>query len=305
MWSENSAACDAPLRDWKPESVEESLESQLKSGVAMANGSAAAEEIWELIRETRVDMRKFQVGMDKFDVNMRKFQAGMEELRATQRETERLLQEVAEEQKEAKKLVQEVAEEQKETDRQLKATDKQLKATDKQLKATDKQLKATDKQLKATDRQLKATDSRFNTQWGRLVESLVEGSLVPLLRARGIEVRQTSRRVEVEFRTPGGERKQKEFDILVVNGDEAVAVEVKTTLTPGMVKYFLSAMEDFKRYFPDYGHKRVYGAVAYLRSESEAAKYAERQGLFVVRATGDSASIVNAEWFVPKAFPSR
>ncbi len=291
MWSENSAACDAPLRDWKPESVEESLESQLKSGVAMANGSAAAEEIWELIRETRIDMDKFQVGMDKFqvgmdkfDVNMRKFQAGMEELRASQRETERLVREVAEEQKE---------------------TDRQLKATDKRLKATDKQLKATDKQLKATDRQLKATDSRFNTQWGRLVESLVEGSLVPLLRARGIEVRQTSRRVEVEFRTPGGERKQKEFDILVVNGDEAVAVEVKTTLTPDMVKYFLSAMEDFKRYFPDYGHKRVYGAVAYLRSESEAAKYAERQGLFVVRATGDSASIVNAEWFVPKAFPSR
>ena len=45
-------------------------------------------------------------------------------------------------------------------------------------------------------------------------------------------------------------------------------------------------MEDFKRYFPDYGHKRVHGAVAYLRSESEAATYAERQGLFVVRATG-------------------
>ena len=291
MWSENSAACDAPLRDWKPESVEESLESQLKSGVAMANGSAAAEEIWELIRETRVDMRKFQVGMDKFDVNMRKFQAGMEELRATQRETERLLQEVAEEQKEAKKLVQEVAEEQKKTDEQLKATDRQLKATDRQLKATDKQLKA--------------TDSRFNTQWGRLVESLVEGSLVPLLRARGIDVRQTFRRAEAEFFTGSGERRQKEFDILAANGDEVVAVEVKTTLTPDMVKYFLSAMEDFKRYFPVYGDKRVHGAVAYLRSESEAALYAERQGLFVVRATGDSASIVNAEWFVPKAFPSR
>ncbi len=249
----------------------------------MANGSAA-EEIWELIRETRVDMRKFQVGMDKFDVNMRKFQAGMEELRASQRETERLLQEVAEEQKEAKKLVQEVAEEQKKTDEQLKATDRQLKAT---------------------DRQLKATDSRFNTQWGRLVESLVEGSLVPLLRARGIDVRQTFRRAEAEFFTDSGERRQKEFDILAANGDEAVAVEVKTTLTPDMVKYFLSAMEDFKRYFPVYGDKRVHGAVAYLRSESEAAKYAERQGLFVVRATGDSASIVNAEWFVPKAFPSR
>ncbi len=256
----------------------------------MANGSAA-EEIWELIRETRVDMRKFDVNMDKFQAgmdelraNQKNFDKGMEELRTTQRETERLLQEVAEEQKEAKKLVQEVAEEQKKTDEQLKATDRQLKATDKQLKATD---------------------SRFNTQWGRLVESLVEGSLVPLLRARGIDVRQTFRRAEAEFFTGSGERRQKEFDILAANGDEVVAVEVKTTLTPDMVKYFLSAMEDFKRYFPVYGDKRVHGAVAYLRSESEAALYAERQGLFVVRATGDSASIVNAEWFVPKAFPSQ
>ncbi len=243
----------------------------------MANGSTAAEEIWELIRETRTDMRNF-------DVNMRHFQAGMDELRASQKNFDRGMEELRATQRETERLLQEVAEEQKKTDEQLKATDRQLKAT---------------------DRQLKATDSRFNTQWGRLVESLVEGSLVPLLRARGIDVRQTFRRAEAEFFTDSGERRQKEFDILAANGDEAVAVEVKTTLTPDMVKYFLSAMEDFKRYFPVYGDKRVHGAVAYLRSGSEAAKYAERQGLFVVRATGDSASIVNAEWFVPKAFPSR
>ncbi len=243
----------------------------------MANGSTAAEEIWELIRETRTDMRKF-------DANMRNFQAGMEELRASQKNFDRGMEELRATQRETERLLQEVAEEQKKTDEQLKATDRQLKAT---------------------DRQLKATDSRFNTQWGRLVESLVEGSLVPLLRARGIDVRQTFRRAEAEFFTGSGERRQKEFDILAANGDEAVAVEVKTTLTPDMVKYFLSAMEDFKRYFPVYEDKRVHGAVAYLRSESEAALYAERQGLFVVRATGDSASIVNAEWFVPKAFPSQ
>lgn len=63
---------------------------------------------------------------------------------------------------------------------------------------------------KKTVKQLEKTDRRFNTQWGRLVESLVEGSL-----------------------------------------------------------------------------------------------YAERKGLFVIRATGDSASIVNKEDYKPKAFPSQ
>ena len=44
----------------------------------------------------------------------------------------------------------------------------------------------------------------------------------------------------------------------------------------------------------------VYGAVAYLQEHSQAAKMAERTGLFVIKATGNSASIVNAEGFRPK-----
>lgn len=100
-----------------------------------------------------------------------------------------------------------------------------------------------------------------------------------------------------------GGLKEKEFDIVVLNGNAVVEVEVKTTLTPDKVDYFISALEGFKRYCPEHWHKRLYGAVAYLRSESAAAWYAERQKLFVIRATGDSASIVNGEDFKPKAFP--
>ena len=228
----------------------------------MVSRPAAADEIWELIKETRRDMKVFHAGMENF-------RTGVEELRASQRET-----------------------------------DKQIEATDRQLKETDRQLKETDRQLKETDRQLRKTDSRFNSQWGRLVESLVEGSLPNLLQDRGIEVRQTLPNSKVSFIRSDGEVQRKEFDIVVVNGTEAVAVEVKTLLSPDKVKYFLSAMEDFKRYFPDFRHKSVYGAVAYLRSESESALFAERQGLFVIRATGDSASIINDSAFRPKSFPS-
>ena len=34
----------------------------------------------------------------------------------------------------------------------------------------------------------KQTDRLFTSQWGKLMESLVEGDLVPLLQARGISV---------------------------------------------------------------------------------------------------------------------
>ena len=174
------------------------------------------------------------------------------------------------------------------------------------IKETNQQIKTlsaeTDQRIKEYDRRLEKTREIFETQWGRLVESLVEGKLVELLKARRIEVRQTSQRVEVSYTKEDGDTQSKEFDIIVVNGKEAVAVEVKTTLTPKKVKYFLESLKDFKRYFPDYKSKIVYGAVAYLRSQAEAHLFSQKQGLFVIRATGDSASIINRKDFKPKAF---
>ena len=51
-----------------------------------------------------------------------------------------------------------------------------------------------------------------------------------------------------------------------------------------------------------YAEHTVYGAVAYLKADESSDTYAERQGLFVIRATGSSASITNREGFRPRSF---
>ena len=211
------------------------------------------------------------------------------------KETQGNLKEVSVSQKEASQQIKELRASQKETSQQIK----ELRVSQKELQSSQKELQSSQKE---TDKQLKKTDSRFNTQWGKLIESLVEGKLVEILKSRKIEVRQTSQRTEVSYTKKDGQIQRKEFDILAVNGSEVVAVEVKTVLTPDKVNYFLKAMEHFKKYFPDYKLKMVYGAVAYLRSESEAHLFAEKQGLFVIRATGDSANIINQKGFKPKTF---
>ena len=61
-------------------------------------------------------------------------------------------------------------------------------------------------------------------------------------------------------------------------------------------------MEDFKTLFPDHRERKVYGAVAYLKANEGSPAYAERRGLFVIRATGSSASITNPAGFRPRAF---
>jgi len=51
---------------------------------------------------------------------------------------------------------------------------------------------------------------------------------------------------------------------------------------------------------PEYSDKKVYGAVAFLTEDTGTASMAEKKGLFVIRATGDSASIINDDKFIPK-----
>ena len=53
---------------------------------------------------------------------------------------------------------------------------------------------------------------------------------------------------------------------------------------------------------PEYASRRIYGAVAYLKAHQESDLRAERLGLFVIRATGSSASITNREGFTPRTF---
>ena len=152
-------------------------------------------------------------------------------------------------------------------------------------------------QMKETDRRLRKAEELFTSQWGKLMESLVEGDLVSLLRERGVAVDETSQRL-----TGCRNGEHTEFDIVAANGAEVVVVEVKTTLRPEDVTDFLSKLAWFTDWFPTYRERPIYGAVAYLKSDSSVTRHAERLGLFVIRVTGNSASIVNEPDFKPRAF---
>lgn len=84
-------------------------------------------------------------------------------------------------------------------------------------------------------------------------------------------------------------------------------MEVKTTLKVVHVDHFLETLRSYHLVMPpDYGGNRsVYGAVAYLKADESSEVYAERQGLYVIRATGSSASITNQPEFRPRTFGRR
>jgi len=162
---------------------------------------------------------------------------------------------------------------------------------------TDRKFRETDRMFKETDKKMKALQELFEGQWGKLVESLVEGDLVRLLGRHGIRVYDTSTR-----RKGCRDGENYEFDIIAHNGEEIIIVEVKTTLRVRLVDKFIERLHRAKRYLPEYKDHRVLGAVAYLRAEQASDQYAQNQGLFVIRATDSSAVIVNPAGFEPRKF---
>ena len=57
--------------------------------------------------------------------------------------------------------------------------------------------------------------------------------------------------------------KEHEYDLVALNGKEAVVVEAKTTLKTHDVDVFLIKLKKFKKSFPNLSYKRViYGAIA-------------------------------------------
>jgi len=148
----------------------------------------------------------------------------------------------------------------------------------------------TDRKL---DKRFKELKELFFSQWGCLVERLAENDLVRIFEKRGIKIKQTSQRLK---------GKSYEFDIVALSDAEVVVVEVKTTLKPEHIRKFVDKMDSFKTWVKRYAPHTVYGAVAFLQADAGAEQMAEKKGLFVIRATGDSAAIVNQADFVPRAF---
>ena len=169
--------------------------------------------------------------------------------------------------------------------------------TDRRMQKTDLQMKETDRRMQETDRKLKEVTKaigRLGNRLGEFVEEMVRPAVVRLFQQRGIAVHQV-------FRGAYAERDgdAMEIDLLVVNNVDVVLVEVKSELKVDDVKEHTQRLERFKKLFPQYANFHVMGAVAGMVVTEETARFAYRQGLFVLAQSGDTVTIRNDADFQP------
>lgn len=164
----------------------------------------------------------------------------------------------------------------------------------------DRRAAEADRRLQKLER-IAANTSRevagLTTRWGQFVENLVAPAVIRLFRERGIEVQELSRRMQ--SKRPGAEM---EIDIFAVDGDVAVAVEVKSRLSKQDVDDFLARLGRFRQAFPHYTGYQIHGAVAAIEIDEGVDRYAYQQGLFVIKQMGDTVAIANDTTFQPAAW---
>ena len=172
-----------------------------------------------------------------------------------------------------------------------------LKETAKQQKESHKAFKEEMKESRIEfDKKMNKMRGIWSNAWGDFVESLVSGSLVKMLQEWIPSINQIMKNIECHRNGLDCE-----IDIIAVNNEALVAVEVKSTLNTKDVNNFLEKLQNFTMFFPQFKNYKVYGAVAYLKVTQSADKFAMKQGLFVIRATGDSGEILNKKGaFEPK-----
>lgn len=180
-------------------------------------------------------------------------------------------------------------------------TDEQQKKTEQEIRELRAAQKKTDEQLRKTDKEIDKVARDIGGGLGRAAEGLAAPSVPKLFEELGIKVDEVQQRVRVfqdrQIKT--------EVDLICpgsLNGEEIVLVgEVKAHLTVDDIKDFLDDdLKNFKDYFPRYREIKAYGLVAGLYVGGDAAKFATRQGLYILTPSGDTMRILNPVDFKPK-----
>ena len=215
-----------------------------------------------------------------------------------------------------------LAESRAEYQRRMDKADKQRAESDKQRAEADKQRAESDKRWEESRAEHKRWVDEVNKQWaehkrwmkesdkrweesraehqrwmkqadkrwgdianvqGEIAEDLFRRNAAATLHAHGIQVDE----VHHHLKGPG----TREYDVVAVNGSEAVVFEIKNKLrSDDATKFLGTQLPQFKTAFPQYEAYRVYGGIGALVMSREQEAEVVAMGLFVLTQGEDGTA---------------
>ena len=213
-----------------------------------------------------------------------------------------ILRELAEAQQKTEQGFQVLQKEHQKTEQAHQKTEQAQQKTEQAQQKTERVLQELKEAVEKTSESIDKANGNFNNKWGEFVENFIEGDLLSIFKQRNIEVNRILPRATVRR---SDNTIEAEYDFIIANGEEVIVIEVKTTVSSSKLDTFIDKLQLFKKRFPEYGDKKIYGGIAYIKANRELRENAERMGFFLIQAPGGEnsvTSIMNPEDFVPKAY---
>ena len=176
------------------------------------------------------------------------------------------------------------------TDRQIAEMRRKSEAADRRV---DKEIKEMRRKSEAADRRVDkilnrmSEDHKKNEGHRRNLSRVMEDSFAASLP----RVMQDAHRIiikhdDIRMRVRKSNH-TREYDFIAPNGNLVLVGEVKTRLTRADVLDFLGSIScDFRTLFPEYKGMPVYGVVAGVGIDKDAASLACKQGFYILRMEG-------------------
>ena len=182
-----------------------------------------------------------------------------------------------------------------ETDLKFKETDLKFKETDMKFQETDRLIKEIAERQKETGNKMGYLDNRF----GELAQHLVAPNIMEKFNALDFNFTRCS--LNVKIKEPKNPDVIAEVDILLENGDIAVAVEVKATPDNKCVEKHEERMEKLRQYAVRQGDKRKFhGAIAGAILTEKMRRLILQHGFYLIEQTGDTVKITPPEGYKPR-----
>ncbi len=203
-----------------------------------------------------------------------------------------------------KNLAQKMEETRQNVDKLSGEIDKVSKETRQNIDKASKQTQQNiDKVTRQTANNINKLRGDWDNRWGDFVEILISENVERLFEDYGI-IKGKVETVNKKVYCSANGATQFEFDSITINGDKVIITEAKKKMTKTKVKNFIKKVQSFLAIKDnEFSNKKVYIAIGYLKADNEKLliEYAEGQGLFVIKAVGDSAKLVNSpQTFKPK-----
>lgn len=190
-------------------------------------------------------------------------------------------------------------------DAQMAKTDAQMAKTDAQMAKTNAQMARTDAQLARSDKKWEQTIKKLDNLGVMLANyGIVQGEMTEEMVYRGLQ--NLFGNIGKDFDEIAQNLKKKgegEFDIVAVNGSEVLVTEVKTKVRRDDIDTFVKKrLPRFKQLFPKYQGYDILGAIGGNIFREDLENYAAKNGLYVIRQSGDNLQLANKSNFSPKVF---